>query len=919
MRNTCIFLFIFCAIFFSSLQSMGQQQPISGSFKQLRFEQFADSIEQKSSYHFYFNPADVDSFFVDITVDKKTLNEVLQLVFAKTEFHFAIDAKNNVFITKRIEIYTQLPTENLATKSAAELSRESVTNADEEKILAKGQALENKLIEIGVKDGNTKGSARITGYVFDAITGEPMLGASIAADNQNSGGVTDKFGYYTLEIPKGLHTLRISSVGMKDTRRQVAVNGDGKLNIELQNFIPSLKAVVIVGNKNSNVKSLQMGVQTINFKALKQTPMAFGEADVMKVVLTLPGVTSVGEASTGLNVRGGASDQNLVLFNNSTIYNPSHLFGFFSAFNPDMIQDIQLYKSSIPEKYGGRLSSVLDVSTRTGNKKKFSGSGGIGPLTARLTLEGPISKKTTFIFGARSSYSDWIFNKIQNKEFANSKASFYDFALNVTHEINAKNSLYLTGYLSNDQFKLNSDTLYKYSNQNIGLKWKHIFNNKLVGIFSGGYDSYFYNVTSHHNPVNGFELAFDVKQTYLKGDFTYSPNDKHTISFGATSIYYHLNPGSLKPLGDLSLVVPNIVRSEQGLESAVYIGDRFDINPDFSISGGLRYSLYNYLGPQSVNVYPKGEPRNPFNVIDTINYSSGSNVKTYMGPEVRLSARYNLGATSSVKLSFNTLRQYIHMLSNSVTMSPTDIWKLSDQYIQPQTGQQYSIGWYKNFKSNTIETSVEVYYKNIQHFLDYKSGAKLLLNEHIETDVINTTGKAYGIEFMVQKKTGKLNGWINYTFSRSLVKMDDPIAGEVVNKGEFYPTNYDKPNVANLVGNYKFSHRVSVSLNVAYSTGRPITLPLAQYDLAGSQRLYYSDRNQYRIPDYFRMDLSMNIEGSHKVNLKIHGSFSFGVYNLTARKNAYSVYYSASNGIINGYKLTIFGTAIPFVTYNFKF
>jgi len=270
-------------------------------------------------------------------------------------------------------------------------------------------------------------------------------------------------------------------------------------------------------------------------------------------------------------------------------------------------------------------------------------------------------------------------------------------------------------------------------------------------------------------------------------------------------------------------------------------------------------------------------------------------------------------------LSFNTLRQYIHMLSNSVTMSPTDIWKLSDQYIQPQTGQQYSIGWYKNFKSNTIETSVEVYYKNIQHFLDYKSGAKLLLNEHIETDVINTTGKAYGIEFMVQKKTGKLNGWINYTFSRSLVKMDDPIAGEVVNKGEFYPTNYDKPNVANLVGNYKFSHRVSVSLNVAYSTGRPITLPLAQYDLAGSQRLYYSDRNQYRIPDYFRMDLSMNIEGSHKVNLKIHGSFSFGVYNLTARKNAYSVYYSASNGIINGYKLTIFGTAIPFVTYNFKF
>ena len=427
----------------------------------------------------------------------------------------------------------------------------------------------------------------------------------------------------------------------------------------------------------------------------------------------------------------------------------------------------------------------------------------------------------------RSSYSDWILHQIQNKDFANSKASFYDFALTVSHEINTKNSLYFTGYLSNDQFKLNSDTLYKYNNQNVNLKWKHIFNPKLVGIFIGGYDSYFYNVNSHQNSVNAFDLAFDVKQTYLKADFTYSPNARHTIDFGMNSIYYHLNPGSLTPYNSQSLVVPDIVRSEQGLETAAYLGDRFDINSNFSISGGIRYSMFNYLGPQSVYVYPPGQPRDPFNIIDTLNYSSGSFVKTYHGPEVRLSARYNLSPTTSVKLSYNTLRQYIHMLSNSVTMSPTDIWKLSDPNIRPQYGQQYSLGWYGNFKSNTIETSVEVYYKNIEHFLDYKSGAKLLLNQHIETDVINTRGKAYGIEFMIQKKTGKLNGWINYTYSRSMVKMDDPIAGEVINKGEYYPTNFDKPHVANLVGNYKFSHRVSISLNTAYSTGRPITLPLA--------------------------------------------------------------------------------------------
>ena len=372
MRN---YLSLFIALLFFFLDSAGQSQPaISGVFKQIRFEQFADSIEQKTSYHFYFNPADLDSFQVDITVDRKPLAEVLQLIFANTDYHFAIDSASHVFITRRVEIYTQLSPEYLQQKNAGDLSRVTETNDKNDKTGRKDQSLENRLIEIGVKEGAMlKVTRRITGYVSDAITGEPITSATIYTDKSNTGGVTDQFGYYTLEVPKGVHTLRISSVGMKETRRQISVNGDGKLNIELQNFIPSLKAVVIVGNKNSNVKGLQMGVQTINYKALRQTPMAFGEADVMKVVLTLPGVTSVGEASTGLNVRGGTSDQNLVLFNNATIYNPTHLFGFFSAFNPDLVQDIQLYKSSIPEKFGGRLSSVLDVSTRTGNKKKFTG------------------------------------------------------------------------------------------------------------------------------------------------------------------------------------------------------------------------------------------------------------------------------------------------------------------------------------------------------------------------------------------------------------------------------------------------------------------------------------------------------------------------------------------------------------------
>lgn len=919
-------LFLFVISLFSTIVLEAQDQPlISGDFRRMAFEDFVESIEQKTGFHFYYSPVELDSFFVDLTVEKKTLKQVLDLAFAGTDIHYAIDQDKRIFVTRRFEIKTFLPVESVKGQRSpldtSGLAYPDSVSGNSEKIKAKGQSIENRLIEIGAKGvEDKKDMAIVTGYVRDAATGEAITSAAVYLDNSRIGGVTDQFGYYTLQIPKGAHVLRISSIGMKDTRRNILVHSDGKLNIEMQNFIPSLKAVVIVGSKNSNVKSVQMGVERVSIQSIKQTPMAFGEADVLKVVLTLPGVTSVGEASTGLNVRGGSADQNLILFNEATIYNPSHLFGFFSAFDPDIVQDIQLYKSSIPEKYGGRLSSVLDITARTGNKKKFSGSAGIGPLTARVTLEGPLfSEKTTFVFGARSSYSDWILRNINNKQYSNSQASFYDFDLTVTHEFNNKNSLYFTGYYSNDQFKLNSDTLYKYNNRNANLKWKHIFNSKLVGIFLGGYDSYFYKVSSENNSVNAFQLGFDVNQAHAKADFTYSPNSRHTIDFGINSIFYKLHPGSFKPVGSGSQVLPNIVNAEQGIESAIYLGDRIDLSQAFSISVGLRYSLFNYLGAQTVYSYVPGEPRTEFSIQDTTNFGKGANIKSYHGPEMRLSARLNLSSTTSLKAGFNTLRQYIHMLSNSVTMSPTDIWKLSDPHIQPQEGEQYSLGLYSNFQSNTIETSVEVYYKNIKHFLDYKSGAQLLLNHHIETDVINTRGKAYGIEVMVRKKTGKLNGWANYTYSRTLVRQDDPIAGEIINNGNYYPTSFDKPHSANFVGNYRFSHRVSLSLNLAYSTGRPITLPIAVYDLFGSQRLYYSDRNQYRIPDYFRLDLSMNFDANHKLKQKIHGSFSFGVYNLTGRKNAYSVYFTSENGVINGYKLSIFGSAIPFLTYNIRF
>ncbi len=927
MKHICqrfALIFIFSQIFVLKIFAQ-QEQLITGDFTGMSFGQFVHQIESSTPYHFYFDTSATANISVTLNVSQKPLRTVLQQLFNKTDFRFAIDDDKNIFITKKVEIQTKLPTgffdHNAAADTVAEANVFSTDYADDAEKEKLNTSLENKLFEIGIRTNNIKqGKATIAGYVRDMRSGEALVGAAVYIDNPHIGVITDQFGYFSLTLSKGRHVIKISSVGMKDTKRQVILYSDGKLNVEMQDYVQSLKAVIVASEKTSNVKGLQMGVERLNIKMIKQVPVVFGEADVLRTVLTLPGVTSVGEASTGFNVRGGSSDQNLILFNDATIYNPSHLFGFFSAFNPDVIKDVELYKSSIPEKYGGRLSSVLDVTTRDGNKKKFSGSGGIGPLTSRLTLEGPLIKdKTSFIIGARTTYSDWILKTIPNSEYNKSSASFYDFNLNINHEINNKNTLYITGYLSNDQFRLSSDTSYKYSNKNANIKWKHIFNNKFYGVFMAGYDRYQYSVSSVLNPVNAYKLAFDINQSDFKADFNLTPNANHSIDFGISTIYYKLHPGSFDPVGKQSLVVPDMVQPEQALESAIYLGDKFEISPRFSIQGGIRYSLFNYLGPHDVYTYAPGLPRDVNTLQDTLSYKQNAFIKTYGGPEYRASARFVLGENSSLKASYNTLRQYIHLLTNTTTISPTDIWKLSDPNIQPQTGDQYSLGFYQNLKSNTIETSVEVYYKNIWHYLDYKSGAVLVMNHHIETDVFNTKGKSYGAEFMIKKLTGKLNGWISYTYSRTLLRQDDPLAGQTINNGNFYPADFDKPHNVNFIGNYRFSHRFSISLDVVYSTGRPITLPVAVYYLAGSERVYYSERNQYRVPDYFRSDLSMNIEGNHKIKKFKHSSWTLGVYNLTGRKNPYSIYFTEENGVIKGYKFSIFGTAIPFITYNFRF
>jgi hypothetical protein len=924
MRQTHQPILLLLLLFVYSAKARAQQTDptaghhVTGTFSHITLDSLVTLVEAQVPVHFYYNNSQFDSLEIDLTVKDLPLDQFLDQLFKATPFHYAIDAQGNTFLSKGYTIQTALPQAFLQPGLPDSL-RTKITFG-EEKINRRTPNTENKLYEIGPRTNTfAAGKATISGYIRNTRTGEPISGVVIAPEPPAISTVTDRYGYYSLPLPRGHHLLNVQALGMRDSHFQVILYSDGKLDMDLREQITTLREVIVSSQKTQNVNRVQLGVEKLDIQTIKTVPTVMGEADILRVVLTLPGVKSVGEASTGLNVRGSATDQNLILFNDATIYNPSHFFGFFSAFNPEVVKGVELYKSSIPAQYGGRVSSVLDITGREGNKKDFTGSAGIGPLTSRLTLEGPLDKgKTSFILGGRITYADWLLNLLPD-QYKNSQASFSDVNLLISHTINNKNTLYFSGYLSNDRFNLNSDTVYKYGNRSASVKWKHVFSNKLTGVYLIDYDRYVYNISSDANVVNGYKLGFDINQLNAKADFNWYTGSHHTIDFGLSSIHYVLHPGDYEPYNSHSLVIPDRMQAEYGEESAVYVSDRYTVTNRLSIVAGIRASLFEYLGPHTENLYPTGQPKSILDTIGTRSFGNGQVVKTYGGPEYRLSARYAVSNSFSIKAGYNSLRQYSHMLSNTTSMAPTDIWKLSDPYIRPTLGDQVSLGLYKNVASNSIETSVEVYYKRLHNYLDYKPGATLILNPHIETDVLNTTGKAYGVEFSVRKTSGKLNGWVSYTWSRTFLRTDDPTNGLPVNNGAWYPADFDIPNDFTAVANFKINHRFSLSGNALYYTGRPITLPYAAFNYAGSQRVLYSDRNAYRIPDYFRADFSMNIDGNYKVHQKTHDSWTIGVYNLTGRKNPYNVYFISENGVVNGYKLSIFGSAIPFVNFNIRF
>ena len=682
-----------------------------------------------------------------------------------------------------------------------------------------------------------------------------------------------------------------------------------------------LAEIVVVGGRQSAVENMMIGAEKFKPQLLKNIPSAFGESDIMKIMLTLPGVTTVGEASSGYNVRGGATDQNLILFNGGTVYNPSHLFGLFTSFNSDAVEDVELFKSSIPVEYGGRISSVLKVTSKEANMQKLTGSASIGALTSKANIEIPLVKDhVSLLLNGRTTYSDWILKKLPEKSgYKNGTANFYDIGGVLTWKPNSMHRLKVYGYWSNDKFSFSSDDSYGYQNRNVSAEWRSILNERITATLSAGLDHYDYFNEDRNTPTMAARLSFGIDQLWAKLHIRHRLSDKHSLSYGLSVQHYKVQAGRYEPVGERSCIATDELQREKALESALYIDYERALTETLSVSAGLRYSMYNALGPRDVNIYHDGELPAEGTLQET-RHESGV-IKTYHAPEVRVSARYALRENLSLKAGFNTMHQYIHKVSNTSIMSPTDIWKLSDLNIKPQSGWQLAAGIYHETAGRKYEFSAEVYYKHISDYLNYRSSAVLLMNPHLETDVISTKGKAYGVELQAKKPFGKLNGWVSYTFSRSMVRQDDKRVPIPLNNGDWYPSEYDRPHEIKAVINYKFTERYSFSSNFNYSTGRPTTLPAGKYYDTYNQKYmpYYTDRNTYRIPDYMRLDLAFNVEPTHKLTSFLHTSFSMGVYNVLARRNAYSIYYVTEGGTVKGYKLSVFGTAIPFVSVNIRF
>jgi hypothetical protein len=893
---------------------------VSGNFINTPFEDVVEAIEKNTVLKFFYLHDWVKNITITFSGTNIQIAHVLNDQLKNTNLAFFID-DNYVYIFPKDGILLEPPEYIVSQVRAEERDTLNGLTETERKYFEGSKKALIEILEIGDKHKANKGvKCIISGKIIDQSNEEPLIGATVFIEELKAGAVTDIDGRFKIILPPGKFKAVINYMSMKQQEYYLQVYSSGQINIEMRKELIEIDEITISANRNDNIRGIHMGYERISAKTIKEIPVVFGEKDILKVAQMLPGVLNVGEGSSGFNVRGSSSDQNMFYFNKVPVYNTSHLFGFFTSFNPDVINDFTLYKSNIPASYGGRLASVFNITTRQGSKKKFFGQGGISPITGHFSLEIPaIRDKVSIVVSGRSSYSDWILNKIKDPDIRKSSAFFYDGTFSVNAEINDKNMFKAFGYISRDRFSLSSINDYNYSNTGSSLVWKHLFSSSVTVDAALLYSGYTFENVNKTNLSTAYIQNYDLDHFEFRTDFSLINKADHKIEFGTSGIFYNLNRGDISPYGEESKRTPVNLGKETALECAFYVSDEFTIFKNLTVLSGLRYSLFNQYGPAVINKYYSKKLRTTANIKETQSYKKGDLIKSYSGPEYRVAFNYILSSNNSLKMSYNRMYQYVFMLSNTIAISPDDKWKICDYHISPPVADQISVGYYRNFANGSIKANIELYHKWINNQVEYKDGTDFTSPDPIETQVLQGKQRVNGIEMMFSKNVGKTTGWLSYCFSRSLIKVDGGEEALQINYGVEYPSNYDRPNSLNLVLNHKVNRRVSLSTNFVYATGRPVTYPVSVYYSEGQEMLLFSKRNEYRIPDYTRLDLSVKLEGSLFKKKVIHSYWTLNLYNALGRKNAYSVYYSAQNGKVTGHKLSIFGVPLLTISWNYKF
>ncbi len=764
----------------------------------------------------------------------------------------------------------------------------------------------------------------LSGTISDKKNNETLIGVNVVVKGTKIFTITNEYGFYSLTLPKGDYEINISYVSYETISEKIALNQNLKKNYNLIESGEILQEVVISEKNKTNTRKPEMSVNKLSIATIKQMPVVLGEVDIIKSILFLPGVTNAGEGQSGFNVRGGGADQNLILLDEATIFNSSHLFGFFSVFNPDAIKDLKLYKGGIPARFGGRASSVLDIYQKDGNSKNFHLNGGIGLISSRLLAEGPIVKdKGSFLVGGRASYAH-LFLKLSNNK---NSAYFYDLNTKLNYKLNKNNSLFLSGYFGRDVFSINQSFTNTYGNSTLNLRWNHLYSDKLFSNLSMIYSDYYYGLNLD---FVGFNWNSGIKNYNLKYDFKYYLSDKIKLNYGANAIYYNFNPGTIEPSRDDSSINFKQLEKKYAFEPALYIDAEQKITDKINVEYGLRYSMFYRLGNSTVNLYANNQPvtfDNDLKIyekatpIGTEYFGRNKTIANFNNFEPRFSAAYELNENKSIKVSYNRMVQYLQLVSNTASPTPLDVWTPSDNYIKPQIADQFAVGYFANFKEDKYSLEVESFYKKIKNRMDYIDGADLIANEAIEQVILNGEMRSYGLEFMLRKNTGKFSGWIAYTLSRSEQRTPGRTANEIgINNGDWYKSAYDKMHNLAITSSYKFNKKWNFGANFVLQTGQPVTYPNGQYTYQGITVPSYGLRNENNLPLYHHLDISATLTPKHNANKNWKGEWVFSVYNLYGRKNAASISFrqNQDSGNNEAIRLSIFGM-VPAVSYNFKF